>query len=114
MWDLAHYYRQLHSHPVSFPTHLHTWVQDNGPSTILDLAVMFGDKPASNWAMRLSGFIAHLAAEVSNRFQPEAEDAKLAAQLLDYSRLAEGAEEDDPRFSLLHTFITAFIDDFSA
>ena len=114
MWDLAKYYRQLHSHPVYFPTHLHTWVQDNGSSTILDLAVMFGDAPASNWAMRLSGFIAYLAAEVSNCFQPDSKDAKLAAQLLDYSRLAQEAEEDDPRFSLLHTFITAFNDDFSA
>jgi hypothetical protein len=71
-------------------------VQDNGPSTILDRTVMFGDAPASNWAMRLSGFIEYLAAEVSNRFQPDSDDAKLAAQLLDYSRLAQGAEEDDP------------------
>ena len=75
---------------------------------------MFGDAPASNWVMRLSSFIAYLAAEISNRFQPESTDARMVAQLLDYARAAQGAEEDDPRFSLLHTVITAFIDDFSA
>ena len=102
------------THPKSFSTHMHTWVQDDGPSTILDLAVMFGDAPASNWAMRLSGFIAYLAADVSNQFQSEAADGRVAAQLLDGLREEQAADEEDPRFSLIHTFITAFIDDFSA
>lgn len=113
MWDLSKYYRQLHSHPSSFASHMHTWAQPDGPSIILDSAVMFGDAPASNWAMRLSGFVAWLASEVANRFQPDSDDAKLAARILDWARSEAKAEEDDPRFSLIHSFISAFIDDFS-
>ena len=113
MWDLAAYYRQIPAHPCTYATHLHTWVQDAGPSIVLDTAVMFGDAPASNWAMRLSGFVAHLTAEIANRFCPDDERAQLSARLLDWARENAGAATTDGRFALVHTFVTAFIDDFS-
>jgi hypothetical protein len=42
-----------------------------GPSVIADMALMFGDAPASNWAMRFSGFIAFMVASVLNELVPE-------------------------------------------
>ena len=74
---------------------------------------MFGDAPASNWAMRLSGLVAYLTAEVANRYTPRDAKATLSARLLQWAREAAGAADADSRFSIVHSFVTAFIDDFS-
>ena len=110
MWDLASYYRQIHTPPINWASHCRAWVGDSGPSVVVDHAVMFGDAPASNWAMRLSGLIAHLVAEVVNAAEPTDPRVQLAF------RLQRWADKNDPNKApaqLLHSFVSCFIDDFS-
>jgi hypothetical protein len=68
--------------------------------------MMFGDKPASNWAMRLSGSIAHATAVVANSFQPATESVRTAFRVIETLQQAG----DDHR--CIHTFVSCFIDDF--
>jgi hypothetical protein len=72
--------------------------------------MMFGDAPASNWAMRLSGLIAHLVAEVANSVEHNDPRVQLAFRLL---RWAEHNDPKLPPVQLLHSFVSCFIDDFS-
>ena len=106
MQDLASYYRQLHLPPVTWPSHCRLWSNDKGTASVADKAMMFGDKPASNWAMRLSGSIAHATAVVANSFQPATESVRLAFSIIEAPQEA-GADD-----RCIHTFVSCFIDDF--
>lgn len=109
MWDLKGYYRQFHLPPATWATHQRVWAQDEGPSVVVDQAMMFGDRPASNWAMRFSGFIAHMVAEVANAHESESPKVRKAMQRL---RQMDARDPDDAAYSAIHSFITCFIDDF--
>ena len=76
---------------------------------VVDQAMMFGDRPASNWAMRFSGFIAHMVAEVANAHESESPKVRQAMQWL---RQMDERDPDDAAYSAIHSFITCFIDDF--
>jgi hypothetical protein len=72
--------------------------------------MMFGDKPASNWAMRLSGFMADVTAAIANASNPVSPRVQES-----FDRLMAAWEEDPslPHPRLLHSFVSCFIDDFS-
>ena len=76
---------------------------------VVDQAMMFGDRPASNWAMRFSGFIAHMVAEVANAHESESPKVREAMQRL---RKTDEQDPDKAAYSAIHSFITCFIDDF--
>ena len=109
MWDLKGYYRQFHLPPRTWATHQRSWVQDEGPSIVVDQAMMFGDRPASNWAMRFSGFISFMVAEVANAFESQSPEVRKSFALL---RWAEENVEGVSKVELVHSFVTCFIDDF--
>ena len=71
--------------------------------------MMFGDKPASNWAMRFSGFISFMVAEVANSFESESPAVRKSFALL---RWAEKHAGGVSKVELVHSFVTCFIDDF--
>ena len=48
MWDLKGWYRQFHVPPTTWATHQRVWAQKEGPSVVVDQAMMFGDRPASS------------------------------------------------------------------
>jgi hypothetical protein len=107
---MASYYRSFHLPPVTWPSHCRIWASDRGAMTVTDRAMMFGDRPASNWAMRFSGAIAHAVAVVANSYQPSTAQARAAL------RVVEALEEDGtfgPEVARrIHTFVSCFIDDF--
>ena len=76
---------------------------------VVDQAMMFGDRPASNWAMRFSGFIAHMVAEVANAHESESPKVREAMKRL---RTMDEQDPDDATYSAIHSFVTCFIDDF--
>lgn len=109
VWDMAGYYRQFHQPPASWPTLCRSWVQDMGASILMDHKMMFGDKSAAAWAMRLSGLIAHLVAEVANHFPLKSAKVKAAKQVVEEAEAAatpEAAVE-----ATRHVFVNFFIDD---
>lgn len=75
---------------------------------MMDHAMMFGDAPASNWAMRLSGLIAYLVATIVNALEPESTVVRIAFRLIKWAHST--GEITNPR--LLHSFVSCFIDDF--
>jgi hypothetical protein len=109
VWDLKAYYRQFHLPSSTWTSHQRVWVQDEGPSIVVDQAMMFGDRPASNWAMRFSGFIAYMVAKVSNDFAPVSDAVRQAFQLI---RWMDEQNPDGQQTELIHSFVTCFIDDF--
>ena len=75
----------------------------------MDQAMMVGDRPASNWAMQFSGFIAHMVAEVANAHESESPKVREAMRLM---RWLDGQDPDNTTSSAIHSFVTCFIDDF--
>ena len=109
MWDLKGWYRQFHVPPTTWATHQRVWAQNEGPSVVVDQAMMFGDRPASNWAMRFSRFIAHAVAELANAHESQSTRVRQAMRLL---RWADEQADAEPSPKLVHSFVTCFIDDF--
>jgi hypothetical protein len=77
---------------------------------VVDHSMMFGDRPAANWAMRLSGFIADLTATVANECAPVSARVRESFERL---RAVAAEDPDLPQPELLHSFVSCFIDDFS-
>jgi hypothetical protein len=108
IWDMKSYYRQFHQPPGSWPTHCRTWVQDGGASILMDHRMMFGDKSAASWAMRLSGLVAHLVEQVANNLPPGSPNVRRAFELLDEIAQEDGGEGTVKK---IHMFVNFFIDD---
>jgi hypothetical protein len=86
------------------------WVDEDGPSTIMDHSMMFGDKPASNWAMRLSGLMADLTATVANACPAASPRVRDSLERLRKDWEANPGMREP---LLVHSFVSCFIDDFS-
>ena len=110
MIDEKSYYRQFHTPPSTWPSHMRLWCNDKGAAHVGDKAMMFGDAGASNWAMRLSGKIAHCTATVANSFQPSTEAVRLAFRIID-AMVENGSLSKETQWNI-HTFVSCFIDDF--
>lgn len=110
MWDLENYYRQFQTPALTWVTHCRSWVGDDGPSIVVDHSMMFGDRLAANWAMRLSGFLADLTAIVANECNSL---SPVVQESLDRLRAAADADPEMPTPALIHSFVSCFIDDFS-
>jgi len=80
-----------------------------GPAVIADMALMFGDAPASNWAMRFSGFIAYMVSSVLNELVPKSPVVQSALGLLQWMN---SVQWDNRQWSLIHSFVSCFIGDF--
>ncbi len=110
MWDLQSYYRQFHTPAANWASHCRSWVDQDGPCTIVDHAMMFGDRPASNWAMRLSGLMADLTATVANACPSASPRVRRSFERL---RQDWEANPGQGELVLVHSFVSCFIDDFS-
>lgn len=109
VWDMAAYYRQFHQPPAGWATLCRTWVQDEGASILLDHKMMFGDKSAASWAMRLSGLIAHLVEEVANTLPVG--DETVARARAKVAQAHESGSADEVWYATRHVFVNFFIDD---
>ena len=86
----------------SVATHCRSWVGPEGPESLVDARMMFGDKAAANYAQRGTGFMVWLIQSVMDQIVPQSAEARRAYELI---RLEDSSAV--PRCA----FISQYIDD---
>jgi hypothetical protein len=114
-YDMQKYYKQFYTQMLSVASHSRYWSDENGPSIIASLTMLFGCRAAASIASRGSALICYWLQLVMDLLPPAHPNARRWQDLQTWACLRKA--EGDPRFAKFQPFFhtaTAqyFVDDF--